>query len=232
VPPITTAQSSILELIELTGICTQRHLATWTRTSPSYISQVIRLLSARREVIHLGRVVGPDASFLSGDWLRSRVNRGADREEAARGTISTNLGRKINRHRAFVSQTICACSDLFPDLRFVPEAALRRQGWFYKHAGSLPVGVANPLPTYVPDALLIVDNRFVRLEVQISPKFSCDPGEMIAACADDYPIVMVSTQPDKLSAGAAPHFPRLQIVPFGDAKALESALRLASETPS
>lgn len=228
--PITPAQSSILDLIELTGVCTQRHLATWTRTTPSYISQVIRLLSARREVISLGRVIGADASFLPGDWLRPRVHRGVDREETARGgTITTNQNRKLNRHRAFVSQTLCACSDIFPDLRFVPESALRKQGWFYKHAGSLPTGVANPLATYVPDALLSVNNCFVRLEVQVSPKFSSDPGEMLDACADTYPVVMVATHAAKLSAGAAAYFPRLQIVPFGDADALQSAIRLAAE---
>jgi hypothetical protein len=230
---LSPAQASILELIELTGVCTQRHLVTWTRTTRSYISQVVQRLTDKLLVQSLGRVVGPDAIHLPGVWLQARNPKSEHASQRELGAkILTNQNRPIHRHPAYVSQTLCHCSEIFPNIRFVPETALRKQGWFYKNASSVPAGVANPLATYVPDALLNLNGHFIRLEVQTHFRFSCAPEEMIAACADTYPIIMVATHAAKLSAGAAPHFPRLQIVPFGDLKALESALRLAVETPS
>lgn len=159
--------------------------------SEKTVKKTVDRLLEENLIVKIGSVTGSTGSWLQGRWLttKQQLNR-LKKKKRPRGYVKTSQGFEVPVHHLAVSYTVGWILKTFPILDFIPESVLQREhGWYWNR---LPQNInADPFPTYVPDALAVYEGKYFRLEVQLHNVLLNHFGDMVAACHDNYPILVV-----------------------------------------
>lgn len=189
---LSPALKKYLREIKAWRFLTQSHFSLFFNCTKSTAKKCLDLLLEENLIVQLGAVTGAKGEWLRGKWLTTRKRAVRLRTRRGRGCVATSKGFQVPAHQLIVPHTVKWILGEFPDVKFISEPTLRYEyGWYWKRPPKYLPDTVFPHINYVPDALGVYNKEHFRLEVQLNNVRRDFFEQMIGACQDTYPILLI-----------------------------------------